>query len=76
MELLDSTCGVDEAFLTRVDRMGIHCDVANDFHIIDSIDRLRLAGLNRRHGEKFFSRRDVYKCSRVIIRMNVLLHGP
>ena len=76
LELLDSACGVDEAFLTCVDRMGIHCDIANDFHILDPIDRLRLAGFNRRHGEKFLPRRNVYKRSGVIFRMNALLHGP
>ena len=76
LELLDSPCGVDEAFFTRIDGMGIHCDVANDFHILHSIDRLRLAGFNRRHGEKFLPRRYVYKRSGVVIRMNALLHGP
>ena len=76
LELLYSACGVDEAFLTRINRMGIHCDVANDFHILDPIDRLRLAGFNRRHGEKFLPRRYVYKRSGVVVRMNALLHGP
>ena len=76
LELLDSACGVDDALLARIDRMGIHCDIANDFHILDPIDRLRLAGFNRRHGEKFLPRRNVYKRSGMIFRMNALLHGP
>ena len=52
LELLDPSGGVDEALFTRVDRVGIHSDVTNDFHVLNPIYRLCLTGFDRRHGEK------------------------
>ncbi len=76
LKLLDATCRVDEALFARVNRMRIHGDVANNFHVLDAIDGFGLSRLDRRIGQELLAGRYVDERGRVIIGMNALFHGP
>lgn len=75
LELLDTARRIDETLFARVNRVRIHGDVADYFHVLNPIDRFSLSRLNSREGQELLSGRYVYERGRVVIWMNALFHG-
>ena len=75
LELLDAARRVDEALFARVNRMGVHRDVADYLDVLDAVDRFCLPSLDRRTRYELLSSRNVNEYGRVVIGMNALFHG-
>jgi len=74
LELLYATGSVHKAFFTSKCRVGIHSDIPNEYMTIDTIHIFSLLGTGSGKSVKFFTGRNINKCNRVEVWMNIFFH--
>jgi hypothetical protein len=75
LELVDAAFGVHELVLAGEERVGIGGDTAGNHEMFNPVNNFRLGGTNGGMGDEAASGGDVNENDRIILGMNVFLHG-
>ena len=74
-ELLNAARRVDQAFLTGISRVRIHCHIAGHDEVFGAIDRLLAGGLHGGLGQETLARSDIEEANVVERGMDFSFHG-
>jgi hypothetical protein len=75
LELLDTTCGVDETLLTSEGRVRISSDVTNDDLKINAVNRFSFRTTHSGTSQKLRACRNVDEGNRLELWMDISFHG-
>src|SRR6478735_2775184 len=75
VELLDAAGRVHDALLARVERVRGRRDLDVDDGVLDTVELDRLVAGNRRTGEERLARTEVAEHDRLVVGVDVSLHG-
>lgn len=75
LELVDTTFGVDELVLTREEWVRVRRNTAGDHKVFNTVDNFSLSRTSGGVSDETATGRDVDENNRIVLRMNVFLHG-
>jgi hypothetical protein len=75
LELVDAAFRVHELVLAGEERVGVGGDAAGNHEMFNPVNNFRLGGANGGMGDEAASGGDVDKNDRIVLGMNIFLHG-
>lgn len=75
LELFDTSCRIDKTLFTRVSRVRVHGDIANNDIVFNAVDGFLLLGTQCRASQKLFATRNIDEANGIVLRVKVLFHG-